>query len=361
MKLFVVEPRDPLFVRDGRPMNVGGSRARSVSFPLPSTVAGLARTRIGLDENGTFTHPKPEQLLEEVSVSGPFLCRLSTSGEPEEVLLPAPRDVVWFVSDDAAGIRGHRLVPRQTESFGAGARTDLPETYALLGFEQQPSAAKATPGEAFWSFSEVAGWLTEPEAVLTPRGTSPLANERRTHVAIDPGKRTAAEGMLFSTEALRFGTRDARFGLLFGCEDRQDRRLPLGVANLGGERRISLLRDGSALAWPPSVPDAVFALKPGSTARVVLLSPAVFEQGALPESIAGARVLAAAVPRPEVVSGWDYAKQRPKPTRRMVARGSVYWVEVPHASWVAEVWLNSVCPSEQDRRDGFGIAVVGVA
>jgi hypothetical protein len=48
----------------------------------------------------------------------------------------------------------------------------------------------------------------------------------------------------------------------------------------------------------------------------------------------------------------------------MVAPGAVYWVRIPpQEGWVNDVWMKSVCPAEQDqdRRDGFGIAALGVA
>ena len=41
----------------------------------------------------------------------------------------------------------------------------------------------------------------------------------------------------------------------------------------------------------------------------------------------GARLVCAAVPRAEVVSGWDLASWQPKPAQRAAPTGSVYWLE----------------------------------
>jgi CRISPR-associated protein Cmr3 len=40
-----------------------------------------------------------------------------------------------------------------------------------------------------------------------------------------------------------------------------------------------------------------------------------------------ARLVAAAINRAEVVSGWDIARHSPKPAQRMAPTGSVYWFD----------------------------------
>ena len=78
------------------------------------------------------------------------------------------------------------------------------------------------------------------------------------------------------------------------------------------------------------------------------------------------RVVAAAVPRAQIVSGWDFAAGGPKASRRMAAAGSVYWVELPAdldaAAWLAKVWMKCIPnpKNPQDSRDGFGLCAVGV-
>jgi CRISPR-associated protein Cmr3 len=116
-------------------------------------------------------------------------------------------------------------------------------------------------------------------------------------------------------------------------------------------------------------------------ARLILLTPAIFEKGALPawNGVAWptggpvkANVRAACVPRPAIVSGWDLAasngegkpKGRPKPTRRLALAGSVYFVELDGTPeeigrWCDQSWLACVSDGAQDRRDGFGLAVLG--
>jgi CRISPR-associated protein Cmr3 len=108
-------------------------------------------------------------------------------------------------------------------------------------------------------------------------------------------------------------------------------------------------------------------------ARLLLLTPAIFENGYLPGWSGGswplggdveATVRAAAVPRPAILSGWNLETGRPKPTRRLAAAGSVYFLELQGTDeaihqWCDAAWLGCVSDDEQDRRDGFGLAALG--
>ena len=80
-----------------------------------------------------------------------------------------------------------------------------------------------------------------------------------------------------------------------------------------------------------------------------------------------AKLVAAAVGRPVTVSGWDLIENIPKPSRRLVPAGSVYFVELQGEpdlgavrQWVGALWLQPwASQPEQDRRDGFGLILVG--
>ena len=72
-------------------------------------------------------------------------------------------------------------------------------------------------------------------------------------------------------------------------------------------------------------------------------------------------LVAAAVPRFQPISGWDLRKDRqhrgPKPTRFLAPAGSAYFFRCQGDA--TQLWLKSICDSEQDRRDGFGIVLIG--
>jgi CRISPR-associated protein Cmr3 len=367
MKHYAILGRDPLVFGDGRPISTEVSN-RSVDVPWPTTLAGLVRTRAGLDSSGAFSITVPQALA--IAVQGPWLLELDReTGAPKEFYLPAPRDVVWF-SPEKGGDRAPKaripLVPMRPID---GEFTDLREDLDVLGFAEKAPAGKAASGPAFWSWPALKRWLTEPpkEEPLKPEsvGLNPAEREHRLHVGIDPEKHTAKDGVLFRTDGIRYRVKDEGEGLgrALALGFRAGQELEPGLCTLGGERRL-----GHLLALPGEPPFAKPPeIKLGARARVVLITPAAFAEGAVPERIAGAKVVAAAVPRPQVISGFSYETARggPKPTRRLAPAGSVYWVKLSDVTnkqkWLEEVWMHSVSTNQQDQRDGLGLALVGVA
>jgi len=366
--LWIIEPRDTLVIRDARPVLEGSPPMRSLDFPWPSSVAGMVRTRVGLDASGHFTLSRQEAL--GIPVSGPLLASLETG----ELLAPAPRDCVWFrQGPDRDGRQRLRLAPAP---LADGEQTDLGASHGELEHLALPAdspAEKPAQGPAFWRWRELESWLLTPSDRLDdPQltfGLPALTHEQRIHVAIDPETWTADDGKLFESDGLRFVHGRERLGLAVRCDDA---RLEEGVVPLGGERRPSFLRRSSTtMPAPPA--GLLEKLEATRDARVILLTPALFGAGSRPDGGAGAApafgpgvsVTAAAVDRPEIISGWDMAAGGPKPVRRAAPSGSVYWVRFDDgldvSTWLGAIWLSCVSSAQQDRRDGFGLAVVGVA
>jgi len=111
---------------------------------------------------------------------------------------------------------------------------------------------------------------------------------------------------------------------------------------------------------------------------MVLATPAIFEHGWRPgwlnTKLIGTppgggpelKLVGVSIQRWKAVSGWSLAKQAgtdkpgPKAIRRLVPAGGVYFFETKdNAAALADQWLQPVSDNEQDRRDGFGLAVWG--
>jgi CRISPR-associated protein Cmr3 len=401
VSIWLIEPRDPLVARDGRPAQFGG-RLSTLAFPFPSLLAGAVRTRLGAGTDGPFLlHGAALEELKRIAVAGPLLAEIAelaeSDGEHEAIadwLPPAPRDAL-LLAEAGRPPALHRLLPRSDAREG-GVDT-LPGAGLLpVAPARQPVAGKPpAAGPAFWRWQELERWLATPadrdEVDLAGMGIGHLPVERRSHLAIEPGERVGIDGMLFETAGLRFALpaeplhpavlaprlAPRRLALSLRCagEAVAGRTLALAaqLAPLGGERRLARWRQADR-GWP-TLPAAVRqAVTATRRARLVLLTPALFGGGALPRWSGGAwpgggpvraTVRAACVPRPEVVSGWDLATGQAKPTRRLAAAGGVYFVELAGGGieelgrWCDAVWLACVSDAEQDRRDGFGLAVVG--
>lgn len=395
MKTFLIEPRDPLIVRDGRP--IGGDAAiETLPFPFPSTTAGAVRTRMA-SPNGEFLFPNQDVQLKElltIPVAGPILAELGAHSEqPKQFLFPAPRDALVFPKEgddkgNATKIEVQRLRPGDLEpkchmdslgdkklrpicAEGKTERTDKP-------FAKAPM---------FWNEVPFLDWLKTGGGGLGPfappcLGMASLPTETRVHVVIQPGERVSEDGGLFQTKGLRFA--QGKFGQTrpFALSVRMQPTTVDGhaldlrdeLAPLGGERRLARWR-ASASGWPEIPPEVIMSIRTRKTARVVLLTPAMFSRGALPDwenrwPLGGevtVTVEGACVGRPVIVSGWDmrYGKGGEKPTRRLAPAGSVYFVRLSGSDdavekWVRATWLQCVSDVPQDCLDGFGLAMVGV-
>ncbi|PSM32300.1 type III-B CRISPR module-associated Cmr3 family protein [Haliangium sp. UPWRP_2] len=399
MSTWILEPRDTLLCRDARPSNLGAGAMRTIDFPWPSTLAGLLRSRIGSDEHGQFTLGVAD--ANQISVRGPLLVELGTP-DRQKLWLPAPHDCFYWADSETKVITRQALAPLRLASVFPGAQSDLPDWLELIGYERQPITGKPYERPAFWPWEDYLAWLMNPRAPSATwtqesfgsHGIKALPRERRQHVAIDPATQTARDGALFMTEMLRFVQTSAhgdgvkQLGLLFACANPQASASPArpllpGCVMMGGERRLSFLREHDE-TFPdlPKFPEEFF-VKKERTARVILLTPGIFKKGFAPPFIGSpeVKVIAAAVPRAQVVSGWDFQRDSQnkqkgaKPIRRMAPAGSVYWVRLPATmdqqatqAWLAKLWMQNLSdeptsqePTSQDVRDGFGLCVVGLA
>lgn len=357
----LIEPRDPLVVRDGRPFTSSpGARARSLPFPLPQTLAGAIRTRIGLARGLSF--PEAAAQVRQIGIQGPLLAEWR--GENWRLMAPAPADAVLLAGDENPYL--YRLSPL---SLGKGVQTNLPEGLHLVGIPRPDNKSKPLTMPRFWSWAAFERWLQEPtskaEAHPESLGHNGPVGEVRTHLKLDPATQTAKEGYLFQTSGLEFARETGgslrRLALALWVEG-----APGGIFPLGGERRLAIWWQ-QALAKPEPPQSLVASLQQHRAARVILLTPAVFEEGHMPRgrSLHGATIEAVALGRAVVASGWDLEHHQPKPSRRLVPAGSVYfvrfsdWDEARIEAWLKEVWMQNLSDAPQDRLDGYGLAVVG--
>lgn len=357
----LIEPRDPLVVRDGRPFTSSpGARARSLPFSLPQTLAGAIRTRMGLSKGWEF--PQAAEQARQIGIRGPLLAEWV--GEEWRLMAPAPADAV-LLSEEGKTHR-YRLVPLE---LGPGIQTNLPPGLHPVGIPRPDNRSKPSHMPRFWTWEAWQGWLLEPsnKAEVDPGvlGHDGPTGELRTHVKINPQTQTAEEGYLFQTSGLEFACKlensVRRLALSLWVEG-----APSGVFPLGGERRLAIWEERN-LPLPQPPVGLLEHLKQHRAARVIFLTPAAFEAGYLPrgQSLAGAAVKAVALGRATVASGWDLERHGPKPSRRLVPMGSVYFVRFPDWSesqietWLQEVWMRNLSDTEQDRLDGYGLAMVG--
>lgn len=376
MNTWTIVPRDPLIFRDGRPFTTdGGARARTLPFPFPSTLAGAVRTMAGPDEKGEFSKERIRQLL-EMGICGPLLVELDDDMIVADWLLPAPADALLLkdAQDPGAAIR-LAMVPLQPP---AGAQTDMGD-HPVVGPVDPVKGKPHKKAPRYWRREQYWRWLLQaaPDTVaLNDLGVSGPVQELRTHVSIDPQTGTALEGALFQTSGLEFTqipvhedgkpvlTQARQLGLALGT----DAPLHETLGFVGGERRTAAWKEQQAdLLGCSTCPEGIQKrIREQRACRLILLTPAYFREGYQPSWLLEKKdveLVASVNQRYQVVSGWSYEHRRPKPTRRLVPAGSVCFLRlgsgVDIEEFIESTWLQNISDEQQDRMDGFGLAVLG--
>jgi CRISPR-associated protein Cmr3 len=403
MTTYWIDPKAPLLFRDGRAFGAA-ERAETLPFPLPSTVVGALRSAYGEAKRLDYATQKDQAL--KFSQQGPLLASRPLAGGQAQAFFPKPADALYFKESD--DLHAARLAPM---ALLPGEGADLPAGLAPV-FLRKEQKSKPTPGPAFWSLDTLADWLADDAADSVAMPTTGLdgllPKDIRSHVAIDAGSFTSADGQLFQTSGLDFGPRkqakargweDRSFGLLArvavdGAESAAE--LPDGFRTVGGERRLAWIERCQPGQDPwPAMPDRLrVALRQAQGLRLALATPALFKEGWRPgwldEQLEGTppgcsglklKLRAVVLERWQAFSGWDL--QVPKKhqkdgqhkagaaraVRRLAPSGAVYWFEIlPNPRLDAEerlkllesLWLASLCDQDHDRRDGFGLALPGV-
>jgi CRISPR-associated protein Cmr3 len=366
---------DPIVCRDGRPFGEGqGNTMRSLEWVTPSMLAGALRTTLGVSAKRDF--PAVIDDLLRVEVAGPF-----PSAE-EGMYFPAPDDCV--VNQQGRLLGAEPLAP---DKGGCDLPAGLRPVRLIHDDDFKPVKAPA-----WWPADSMEKWLSgEKEFSLDDSFLCAPDKVERTHVRIDPQTRAGQEGMLFNTASLvlshlRRYRRDlsasgpSRFAeIKLSARVRANGWCGEVLTNLdtiypmGGERRLVHWKISQSKSW--ACPSKIrTALQSAKRVRMVLATPAIFDDGWKPSWLNGEligtppmtnvrlRLVAVTVQRWRALSGWSLADRGPKPIRRIVPAGGVYFFEIldGNAADVADRWLESVSDAEQDRRDGFGLALWGI-
>lgn len=318
--LCFLEPLDVLFLRGNRVFGDAGSYGESLLPPWPSVAAGALRSLLYAGDGRVLTDP------DDFRITAFHLAR--RVGDATQAIYALPADLSVSGSNKAPRLgRVRPAVPAR----GLEPSTPLPCVPVLA------EDSRSKPLGGYW-LSE-AGWRRYLTGE-TPQTDDLIASKDlwetdfRVGVGLDEHTRRAADHKLFSMQAIAFLP---GVGFLAGVAG----RVPpptAGAVRIGGDGRAAVLDVG-----PAALPCADHAaLAKAGRARLVLTTPGCFDGGwRLPGmqpdgrwELHGvrARVVAAAVARSEVVSGWDLAKGKPKPALRVAPTGGVYWLEDLDAS-----------------------------
>ena len=381
LQTWIIEPRDSLIVRDGKPFGGSITHAFSLDFPFPSTTTGGVRTRFGLNQDGIFDCPKDKLgELKELKVRGSLLAEIDGKDEIAEFYLPAPADAL-FLQDanqkEKKEAQICRLQPLDVEKLsGVSEResfSNLPAEIPFpVGLNRTDKKDKPFNDLKFWTWRNLKNWLHEANesasVSIKNYGIGNLQKDTRTHVAINENF-ASEEGNLFQTRGLEFNYGDGnlqarKFGLAVFVDSANGQKLQNkgNLAPLGGERRLVSWRESEEphpiLKCPNETKERIVREK---HCRLMLLTPAYFENG-MPQSTEDYDIQAIACNRYQTVSGWDFEINKPKPTRRLVPAGSILFLKIKNgdiANWVDDTWFHCIGDDPQAKMDGFGLSILG--
>jgi len=421
-----IEPLDVLFLRGNKLFGDPGSHGEALIPPWPSAAAGALRSRLladaGVDlaafARGEIDHPE----LGTPQRPGPFtvtafhLARRGADGVVEPLYAP-PADLVLSRDDDGQlharaltptplRLRSGQALPGGEGLKPGGILSSAPLPWLPVLSEGQ----RSKPESGYWLTA--AGWREYLAGGIPAAGhwvhVSELwAIDPRVGVGLDAEARRAADGKLFSVQAVALVKHSdwlkrqagaggqpvqAEYDVGFLATVRGATLPTGGTLRLGGDGRAAAIEPAS-VDWPETDYVAIAAAR---RCRLVLTTPGLFSTpltagelalsgaegepegrgGWLPTGVTQdgdggyrfdlhgvhGRLVCAAVPRAEVVSGWDLAKWQPKPAQRAAPTGSVYWLDELEATpealreWVERgLWIEAGADSSR-RAEGFNRA-----
>ena len=350
-----IEPIDTLFLRGNRLFGDPGSFGDALVPPWPSVAAGALRSAL-LVHHGHDTERfgrgevSDDPVLGTPARPGSFLitrfqlARRAGNGTVEPLYgLPADLSVTRRAAgngrDEGREIRS--ITPYAPDGIRASAAT------ASLALLAEPRRSKPVSG--LWLAAE--GWRQHldsrkvDQVHLVPSDDL-WRLDTRIGIALDPLKRRASDGALFTSQGIVFHKRE---------HERNDGASDTGVgwdvgflAGVSGATLPEALtlrfggdgRTAEATRVDVECPETDYdGIAAAHRCRLILTTPGLFQGGWKPAGVTGdgrdlhfdlhgvrARIVCAAVPRSQVVSGFDLAERRPKPAQRVAPAGSVYWL-----------------------------------
>lgn len=345
-----ITPIDVLFLRGNQLFGQGAGHSETLMPPWPSVFAGALRSRMLVDTEGALSAltdrgplPTPlDRILGSIEQPGTFRVSHVALFAGERLVFPLPSDLVVLEPQDGeSALRVARASPRSLRDHAIVTNSPLPRVPVI--------SDRAKPRSGYWldavGFSQYQRGARSIAPANLVSSSELWGHDFRLGIGLDADRRTAADGMLYTSQAVAM---KPGVSFVVGVAGAEGALPGAGLLRLGGDGR-----GASVAQWSPGAGAALpapWAFRPSSDRfAVVLASPGLFPDGwALPGlreagdalvwhvGALRARLLAASIPRHEIVSGWDLARVgeerqspngRPKPAERAVPRGAVYWFE----------------------------------
>lgn len=383
--MIAITPLDTLFFRDGRPFSMGDDTwADGIFPPLPSTIYGTMRSAY-IACKGSLEKFREGAMRCQIGTHdnehGNFRIKGIFIQSGNDVFFPLPRDLV---KDEH-----HENTDSKNRAYNMGMKT--PEN---LFFTNSITPNLVFPKNTENAESVDGGFIDE---ITIGKYLNAQANDfgySHVHefVSVEPKigiKRsnvthTAEEGHLYRVGMNRLAQINSdksinEVSILVdydGLDDFSDN----GMVRPGGEAKSAVIKKVNTFKIPELSRESKARIDEDKKFKLYFATPAIFKYGWLPDGMDSKtliwekngcrlKLLTAAIGKPVMVGGWDMAKNKPKPMRRAVPAGSVYYFEILAGD--ADSVVNTFhYPKDKNPKDknisdfgaqeGFGLCLVGV-
>ena len=362
MKLFI-EPMDVWLFRNNKPFDAGSEhQAASLFPPSPQVLAGVIRSHHLVINDVDLRRPDREKIKQLVGTAvkppegfrlrGPVVARREQSRIVR--YYPLPADAIWLKQEGAVA----SYQARQPAGYAKGPRTNLPDGLQLLWRRPYDlSKGQAIPGGVWLTEDDLQTYLVQgavPTQNVIP-GSELFTTEMRLGIHRDDITRASKSEMLYEVGFIRLRE---QVGLMVEVEGLAglDQWPETGVFSIGGENRAARfcrLTEDKIAPWPRQEMTSQCRFK------IYFFTPACFNEGWRPTTWADwfkapPRLVGAALSRPQLLGGHDLAEGRPKPARRYIPAGAVYFFEGQ-----PELKANQTTLTTHGATLGFGQFMIG--
>ncbi len=364
---------DTLFFRDGKPFTMQEETWADILFPPhPSTFYGALRS--AWFANNPAELGKAETAQDEtkkLQITGTHLFR------DDSIFYSMPRDLVIPKEETDSD---HALAtPMQLQDITAHSSLAVSSLLPSLLFPEDEEKTYESPETGLMNRSDFERYLHGDMDALTAFNLSELiSKDPKIGISRLGQMRTTAQGALYRIDMVRLEAKGGdfnsrlKFYLDFEGIDLPDE----GFLKLGGEGKAVRYKKITS----PAEPLAPANLSASNMFKIVLLTPAFFRQGWLPDFIAPDslsykvdgcfQLVAASLGKKMNIGGFDMKAKFPKPMLAAVPAGSVYYFKTnaemddEFAEKIIELFHNGNIMTENSefqlfQKQGFGLSVVG--
>jgi CRISPR-associated protein Cmr3 len=350
---------DTLFFKDGKPFSMGDETwADGIFPPPPSVFYGALRSAWFSQHINEFSNVNsdndPTKNLKIRSIY--FISE-------NERLFPIARDFVKKKKEkENISFKLNQITQAPVSNYPAGTNLLVHDTI------EEIESAK----DALLSIGNIKRYLANEEEVVNYKRLSEFISiEPKIGMGRDNTTRTASEGKLYRVGMRRldaikeFGCNSNKFSFVVEFEGISIEQK--GFIKLGAEGKTAFYE--SLDVKPLAENLNIIPSSDSNMFKLYLLTPGIFEKGWIPDfennpllKDLELEYITACTGKPLTIGGFDMDKKIPKPMRKAVPSGSVYYLKSSNNFKEISKRLNGISISEMGTaKEGFGVVLVGKA